>query len=834
MSTETVLQTSGISHGWVRPVRHPELGVEVHGQSVVRYLRFGRVVRVAALELKPVIAGRWVPNVPTHPAHVTVAVPDPATGRWRVVKDVELPADPRIAGTGLHQGLSVAEMEASLAAGLNVTHRIELDGISTELLRVECDREHPLWPNHGECNGAPVSVPFGALNSLTALGEAPAGEKPLPAYLPPLQSGRVNAVAPAGMTVEIQPWLVRFSGERFSIGFSLVRPEILHLGWDGVGGGRAGANRVQGSGALFQGGMGLFTGQSGPLLRTLQGDFGANVWTGRVEVDGQRVCYRELQCGQGVSLDAIFTVAADGFLFELTQHAARTVPVIEFEGWRLAWNCAAAMTGAAAVPTLRPGRNGDVELPMFWAGDGNGALRCEKLHGDACLQVESYRCINAVTGGLVLGPRPAPDACPAVPAGTLAATWQFSVTAFEPFLAGGPGATATVPEALRRHWGSLYSCFRPEFGGFSNNAVSVNCHVNQGHPAELAVFTRPPERGPDPLALYRFTIERALLGGGGYGFWRNLYLDSDPILLAGAGRLYQARPEHDWLRRVEPGLAQAAERMLGTLGAEGLVVCRDLSGNSGSYRWSSNAMDVVGFGHMDAYVNAWTYRGLRNAAPLLVLLGRHELGARCAVAAEALRDAYPAYLLNPETGWVAGWRSRDGQLHDAAYLWVNGVACAFGLLPPAVAAEALRRLERLRREVGAGYAHFGLPFNLWPIPATDHMLPQLHGRYTPTFENYTDGAMSPCSAMYYLRALDHCGLRNEAAGLATDLLTGYERGHFNGGVGSGVEFYRWDGVPTGYEGTFVASWPPLYAIAVHGGWLQPEEPEWWPAQPGAL
>ena len=92
------LSTSAITHGWIRPVRHPELGVDINGQSVVRYLRFGRAVRVDRLELKPVIAGRWVPGVPTHPAHVTVSTLDAATGRWRLLKDVALPPDPRIKG----------------------------------------------------------------------------------------------------------------------------------------------------------------------------------------------------------------------------------------------------------------------------------------------------------------------------------------------------------------------------------------------------------------------------------------------------------------------------------------------------------------------------------------------------------------------------------------------------------------------------------------------------------------------------------------------------------------------------------------------------------------
>lgn len=814
------LPNSAITHGWIRPVLHPDLGTTIHGQSVVRYLRFGRKVRVDRLELSPVVAGRWVPNVPTHPAHVTVAKLDSATGCWVVIQDVELPADPRIAGQGLHQGMAIEEMERRLGEGMEVTHTIDLGGVVTDLLRVECDREHTMWPSHGECNGAPFSVPFGALASLAAFGEALGEELAQPDYLPPLKCGELSPTAPAGMEVEILPWMVKFSGPRFSIGLSLIRPEILHLGWDGVGGQRAAENRVRAWGSAYVAERAL----SGPVLRTACGDFSPNGWTGRVEVAGDRVCYRDLQCGQGVTLEASFTVDAEGVSLELIQHAEREIPVLEAEAWRLVWDCGAAMTAAAAVPTLRPGRNGEVAVPFLWAGDGNGCLRCEKLSGEAYVQVESYRHLKTVVGGIVPGPRQAPEAGQCIPAGTWRSKWRFSVSALEPVAAEG----TSLSPAIRRHWGSLYSCFRPEYGGFSNNAVSVNCHVNQHCPNETVAFTRAPAGGPDPLAMYRFTLERAVLGGGGYGFWRNLYLDSDPILLSGVGRCHQVRPDVNWLRRLEPGLLQATGRLLAAVGDEGLVVCRDLSGNSGSYRWSSNAMDVVGFGHMDGYVNAWTYRGLRNAAALLRELGRMPLAAQCAETAAALREAYPRYLLNPATGWIAGWRSRDGELHDAAYLWVNGVASAFGLLAPAEATRALSRLEDLRQTVGATYAHFGLPFNLRPIPATDHMLPKSNGRFSPTFENYTDGAMAPCFAMYYLRALETYGLREAAAGIVADLSLGYERDHFNGGIGSGVEFYRWDGVPTGYEGSFVANWVPMYAIAIHQGVFEPATPEWWP------
>ena len=83
--------------------------------------------------------------------------------------------------------------------------------------------------------------------------------------------GAVRPVAPAGMEVGTLSWIVRFHGPRSSIGFSLIRPEILHLGCDGVGGGREAENRVQASGASYPSDMGLHTGLSGPVLHPPRG-----------------------------------------------------------------------------------------------------------------------------------------------------------------------------------------------------------------------------------------------------------------------------------------------------------------------------------------------------------------------------------------------------------------------------------------------------------------------------------------------------------------------------------------------------------------------------------
>ncbi|MCC6698539.1 MAG: hypothetical protein IT365_23150 [Candidatus Hydrogenedentes bacterium] len=817
-----------ITHGGVQQFDHPRLGTTVDGQTAIRYLRFGQNVHVDRLELRRLVYGRHVPQVPTHPARILVSMLDRESMTWKILREINLPPNPVLLGEGLSQDMTIEQMQERLFSVLNEPACvIELDGARTDHLRVVCNREHPIWPNHGECNGGEHNVPFGILNELRAYGVA--GKTEVTTRVPRrvLSPRNIQPRAPKGMKVRMLPGKVLFEGKYLSIGFSLRRPMLMHLGWDALGQGQAGNNRLYVSRRSTN--YNVTGGVSGPVLRTLDADYPASLWTGEVSVDGNRVAYTNLQAVEGLQIDAIFTVENDRFTVDLTQRCAKSMAVIEAEAWRLAWDLTLGITGMASLPTLRAGRNGDVALPGLWATDGVGCLSCAQIEGassDVRMQVESYRESNCVTGGVVFGEHPGPDACQIVSAGARRAVFEYAVSNLNPLR---HGRTVKGGTGLRRHWATVFSCFRPEFRGFSNHSASVNCHLSQGPPLEIVAHTERPEVGPNPLDLARFTIERALLDGGGYGYHRNLYLDSDPVLLSAAGRIHQADPNTEWLQRIEPGLVETVERMLAEAGNEGLLVCKDLSGNLGSFRWSSNSMDVVGFGHIDAYVNAWAYRAFRNAAAMLDALPAHrDLAAQCRDTATRLRIAYAPALVNPETGWVAGWRSRDGQLHDYGFTWVNGVALAFGLLDADAARTALVNMERTRHETGLPDARLGLPCNLLPIRADDQMWTKILNSLQPTFETYTDGSLSGWPATYYLRALSIYGLKEQARALATELADGYASGVFNGGNGTGHEFRSWEGLGTGYEGTLIGCFGPLYGIAIEEGILEPSNPEWWP------
>jgi hypothetical protein len=821
------LPDNALTHGGIQQVLHPRLGVPVTGQTCIRYLRFGRPVVIDYLELGRQVYGRWIPDVPVHPAHLVISRLDTGSQQWQTVREIDLPADDRISGKGLSQAMSIEEMNAHFDRVLKEPpFRIELGRLETDHLRVICDREHPVWPNHGECNGGVHNVPFGILNKLSAHG-AP---RDIPVkradYQPVLKRLKIDPRAPVGMKVVDLPDMLVYEGQFLSIGFSLARPLLMNLKWSVVGKADAAHNRLLVK--RFPRTDKMIGGASGPLLRTLQQDYPPYLWTGEVSVDGNRVCYQNLRVIDGFSIDAVFTIHKDRIDVELMQNSQTDIPVLEAEAWRLAWDLSQGITGIAGVPTLKSGRNGDVAWPAMWATDGDGCLSGTITAAGRCrLQVESYRTEKCVTSGFVLGDHPGTAACQMIPAGKRHARFTLAIANFEPDAKPG---TPVASDALKKHWATVFSCFRPEYRGFSNHSASVNCHLSQGPPIEIASRSKSSTAGVKPIELARYTIARALLDGGGYGYHRNLYLDSDPILLSAAGKIHQAAQDKGWLKKIEPGIVDTVQRILSRVGQEGLVICSDLSGNSGSYRWSTNAMDVIGFGHIDAYVNAWAYRALRNTAAMLHDLGNHNaLVDQCRRAAKNIREQYAAVLLNPQTKWIAGWRSRDGVLHDYAFLWVNGVALAFGLVDDAAAKTALYALEQKRAQVGPASARLGLPCNLLPIREDDHMLAKIADNNHPTFETYTDGSLSGWPATYYIRALSIYGLKKEAKQLADELQDGFVNGVFNGGDGSGHEFRSWEGLPTGYEGTLIGCSGPVYGIAIESGLLEPWQPEWWPA-----
>ena len=126
--------------------------------------------------------------------------------------------------------------------------------------------------------------------------------------------------------------------------------------------------------------------------------------------------------------------------------------------------------------------------------------------------------------------------------------------------------------------------------------------------------------------------------------------------------------------------------------------------------------------------------------------------ARYRAAAEKLRAAYFDAFYNPATGVLAGWRSADGKLHDYYFLWVNGIAIHYGLVPQGKANAIMDRLLAKMKEVGYTRFDLGLPGNLIPVAKKDYVYLislrwRARRRTTPTDSRFTKMAARPLALL---------------------------------------------------------------------------------------
>ena len=245
-----------------------------------------------------------------------------------------------------------------------------------------------------------------------------------------------------------------------------------------------------------------------------------------------------------------------------------------------------------------------------------------------------------------------------------------------------------------------------------------------------------------------------------------------------------------------------------------------LSGNSGSwpekvkYR-PANWWDTIGFGHEDAYANALAYRALLGMEKLARQSSHADDSARYRAAADKLKAAYFKTFYNPATGILAGWRSADGQLHDYYFLWVNGIAIHYGLVPQDKANSIMDNLLAKMQEVGYMNFTLGLPGNLIPVPNKDYV------GYNGTnedgsdgFQIYENGGATACFAYFTLAALYDLGRIQDGDRILFPMLDSSAKGDFQGfGANKKSKDWKtWSGECHGYEGLLNDNYYALLAV----------------------
>jgi len=400
-------------------------------------------------------------------------------------------------------------------------------------------------------------------------------------------------------------------------------------------------------------------------------------------------------------------------------------------------------------------------------------------------------------------------------------------------------------DGFRRDFLNIFQV-NPRVQMLANNAASDPVAFTLFKYAEVARYAPRLADGLTALGLVRMTLDRYLAGAKGYGQvgytagaegadvigWSTPFeaLDSNPSLVIAAGLYIEGAPDWQWAKRnYEKVMAWAREMMAGDRDGNGLIEY-PASGNYGDRptgeRRPSNWWDTINFGHEDAYANALAFHACKLFAPIARKLGHEADAAFLESRAAKLRAAYVPAFLDPSTGVLAGWRSRDGQLHDYWFTFVNGVAISYGLVEPDTANRIMDRLLAKMQEVGYTNFALGLPGNLVPVRKGDYVLhnspPTRFGEPTREdgsdgFQYYENGGATGCFAYFTLKALYQLNRRADAERILFPMLAGYAAGNFQGFCDDGMskDWRDWNGGCHGYEGLLVDNYLALLAVFDH-------------------
>ena len=580
---------------------------------------------------------------------------------------------------------------------------------------------------------------------------------------------------------------LHFVSDSMELQLSAVAPEFLMLNIDGLGKGRRGAN----------------------ILGTNRKDAGYKS-SASVSGGARRVEYRA--DGAGKDSPAAWTVEISSTRIVLT-----TVWSADFDPPPMTFRFDLNQVHTTVLGVFR--RSNLLALPALTHFPGQGSMRITSSVSSLGLTYESNR--------------PKQTAMLSLPGANFEhkrIVYTLDVAAIYPDV---PGIADDARfNAFRRNWLDALQ-LNPSLQALANNTASDSCAFCYYEFSDIAALTPPLAEGLTALDVVRQTLDRMLAGGFAYGLpvvpdHPAATSDTYPSMVIAAANCVRQDRNKEWLVANYDGIRGWIETMLATDNDGNGLMKYCVSGNSGI--WSggfpkirpSNWWDTIGFGYEDAYGNALAYRALRDMAVMSQKIDKTADAMRYNGAADKLRAVYFNRFYNPETGVLGGWRSADGQLHDYYFLWVNGIAIHYGLVPKPQANAIMDKLLAKMKEVGYDKFNMGLPGNLITVPLKDyvHRTPDgsAGGGVLPDnsdgFQKYENGGATGSFAFFLLAALYDLGRKAEADQIFFPMLSEYGRCGFEGrdAKGKSNDWRRWDGTATGYEGLLTDNYYALLAV----------------------
>lgn len=704
----------------------------------------------------------------------------------------------------------LAELRRTADEARAATARIDLGGhrttaLVTEIREALTDRWWPGW------NLAATGVRL--------RGDAPAEWTPRRQESLALTDLDLDGL-PDGVTAEHRNGEVRFTTPWLSVGFRLKTPAWSFLSVDDDGGGAHHRSLLQQprsmdivrSGVYPSGVYPVLRDQNaeylaqGPRFTAHDGDrpvgFLAFDYEGTTTVRGGTVSYDVTAPDAGQRYRYDFTIEPRAIVLRVRRTAGRDARAWTSSAWHVATDN--RVTPSTVIGELtREGETGLIRGGASWHFPRHGTLDVTSDGDDVLLRSDSVRALDTNTLEIKLGEIPTPFGDYLLPAGDFAAT--VTLRAQTPRLATLVDAPAAIARMVARH-GLTALPFRADTATYSNNGASMHCTTTLNDVSAIALALGPLPAGPHPMELVGTSLARWLEGAPSYGSGatshgshrlEDEYVHMAANTLAALGRYLRWEGGRSWFDMHRPRILAEVEAMLARdVDGDGLVESTIRLGNSGEHQWSTAWSDVLSFGWKDAWANAVLFEAWGELAPALSSLGEPALASRIRSAAALLQESYLPTFLNPSTGLVAGWRSRDGDLHDHGFSLVVGAACSTGLIPLDTARAVMERLLDHWREAGLDDLRNGIPLNLWRVPEAE-----IGGVvFGLPMGGYQQGGHSHHGARVVVDALHRVGLVEEADALLLALAETIADDSSFGGLGSGVDWRMADGTPSGYEG----------------------------------
>lgn len=382
-------------------------------------------------------------------------------------------------------------------------------------------------------------------------------------------------------------------------------------------------------------------------------------------------------------------------------------------------------------------------------------------------------------------------------------------------------------DGFRKNFINIFQ-LNPRIRTLANNSASDACAFTMYLYAEMARKTPAFTEQLTAMDMLKPSLEQ-YLGGmkaygqvgykGGYG-WQSEYdsCDSAPSLIMSSCYYILDTKDLVWAARHYEGIKAWAMSMIATDRNKDGLIEYGHSGNAGSwtgtFKRPANWWDTIGFGHDDAYSNILAYRATTLLATVAAQLNNKADEEYFTAFATKLKTSfYPAFY-NTSTGVLAGWRSKDGQLHDYYFLFVNSMAITYDLVDAATGSKLMKALLLKMKETGYSRFELGLPGNLIPIADADYTHHDPRWGYQ-RFQVYENGGATGCYAYFTIHALFKLGMRSEAEAILFPMLESYTKNQFQGhcdGSKMTRDWKTWSGECWGYEGFLVDNYLPFLAV----------------------